>query len=211
MDSLLNFSLFTFGALAAILNPVGILPQYIMFTSELSLEEKRLTIKRASLIAGTLLLSTSLLGSIIFKVFGITAPAFKIAGGIILFVIALDMLHVKAPRSRISPEEHTEGVEKEDISAFPLAIPLIASPGSMTTVIMLGERANTLYEHLVVSIALIICLFILYLVLNQAVKVSDHLGRIGMNVLTRLMGLILAAIAVQFIIDGITTFQNAVA
>ncbi|KTD14950.1 MarC family protein [Legionella israelensis] len=200
----INFMLFSLGALIAILNPIGILPQYISFTEELSEEELKWTTKRAILTAGSFLLLVNLMGAFILQFFKITIPAFKIAGGIILFKISLDMLYVRMMRSVTSHREFEEGIAKEDVSIFPLAIPLIAGPGSITTVIMLGDEAGTMMEYIFVCFALLFCISALYLILLQARKISEHMGQIGINVMTRIMGLILAAIATQFIIDGLS-------
>ncbi len=198
-----NFAVFVFGVLIAILNPVGVLPQFISFTEGLNHQELISTTKKAVLIAGSILVIIGFTGSIILKFFMITASSFKIAGGIILFKISLDMLYVRTMRSVTSQREFAEGVKKEDISVFPLAIPLIAGPGSITTVIMLEGKAHSAIEYFIIAAALITCISILYFVLLQAEKIYSILGHIGMNVMTRLMGLILAAIATQFIINSI--------
>lgn len=186
------------------MNPAGIIPQYLAFTANLSIVDKQSAIRRALIIAAILLLSVCFLGSFLFSIFGITARAFKIAGGIILFFIAQDMLHVRTQRLKTSPAEYSEGVEKQDIAVFPLAIPLIAGPGSITTVLMLGEAASSFWQHLIIAVILLVVLFVLHFILRQAMRISEKLGTIGINVLTRLMGLILAAIAVQFVLDEIT-------
>ncbi len=197
-----NFMLLTVGALVAILNPFGILPQFLSFTDDLTEEELKHTTKRAILTAGSVLISVSVIGTLILQFFKITIPAFKIAGGIILFKIALDMLYVRMMRSVTSDREFRAGVSKEDVSIFPLAIPFISGPGSITTVIMLADEAGSIFEHAFIIISLLISAVVLYFILIQAKKINDYLGQIGVNVMTRLMGIILAAIAAQFIIDG---------
>lgn len=202
-NELLHFALLALGGLAAILNPVGIIPQYIAFTAKLSTEEKKAATKRASLVACAILVIISIAGTLIFNFFGFTAPAFKIAGGGILFIIALNMLNLRQTSSLSSPEAQREALEKEDVSVFPLAFPLIAGPGSITTVLILSERTQSPADHFTLAASILVCVFFLYLVLARSGRISDKLGRIGMNVLTRLTGLIVASISVQFILDGI--------
>ncbi len=198
-----NYALFSFGALIAILNPVGVLPQYITLTSELDHEELKSTTKKAVITAGITLIIVSLIGSFVLQFFQITLSAFKIAGGLILFKIAIDMIYARLVQSMMSQHERKEGAAKEDVSIFPLAIPLIAGPGSITTVVMLENKASSLTEHLFLIAALTTCIAMLYIVLTLAKKISYYLGHIGINIMTRIMGLILAAIATQFIINGI--------
>ncbi|VEG92506.1 MarC family protein [Legionella spiritensis] len=201
--SIINYAIFAFGALVSILNPFGILPQYIAYTASLNHQELVQTTKIALKIAGTILVAIGLIGSAFLGFFNISIPAFKITGGIILFSIAFKMLFYKDKHLLVTTDEFQEGVNKEDISVFPLAIPLIAGPGSITTVVMLEDRASSLLELGVLSIEIIICIMALYFILTQAEKIKDKLGVIGINVITRIMGLILSAIAVQFIIDSV--------
>jgi len=198
-----TFLFFAFGVLLAILNPVGILPQYLTFTAGLNKEELNYTAKRAVLTAGGVLIALSIIGSIVLNFFKITIPAFKIAGAIILFKIAFDMLYARLSSAMTTSGEKKEGVLKDDVSIFPVALPLIAGPGSMTTVIMLSEAANSLVKHLIIVAALLVSCTILYVTFLQAERISRSLGKIGMNVMTRIMGLLIASFAVQFIIDSV--------
>ncbi len=178
----------------------------------MSKPERRLVAKRASRVAFIVLLTTTLMGSLIFQAFGITLPAFRIAGGIILFLIALEMLRANPTRYRTSKEEQKEAEERDDVAIFPVGIPLLAGPGSITTALILGEQAFTWDEHLVLILVLAAGMAGVYFTLRSADRISDKIGAIGKNVLTRLMGIVLAAVAAQFVIDGlVSVFQSPTA
>jgi multiple antibiotic resistance protein len=141
-------------------------------------------------------------GNMIFRAFGITLAAFRTAGGLILWYVAMDMLHGER-RTQEGQEEVHEGQTKEDVAITPLAIPMLAGPGAISTVIVLSSEARALEELLIVYVSLVITGIVSYLVLRLGERVLIRLGRTGIRVLTRIMGLILAAVAVQFVISGI--------
>jgi multiple antibiotic resistance protein len=158
---------------------------------------------RAATAAGIVLASFGAAGAIIFKVLGVSLGAFRIAGGVLLFLLANDMLRARRSRQRTSPEEEAEGLDRADVSIFPLAIPMLAGPGATSTVMVLVSRAERVWQYAVVFAAIALTASASYAVLRGAAKVERRLGRTGMNVLQRVMGLILAATAVQFIVEGI--------
>jgi multiple antibiotic resistance protein len=180
-------------------------------TSSDSLEHRRRTALRAALAAGIVLAAFGALGGLIFRVLGISLGAFRIAGGVLLFLLANDMLRAQPSRQRTSPEEEAEGVDRPDASIFPLAIPMLAGPGATSTVMVLVSRAARAWEYLVVFGAIALTALVSYGLLRSAIQVERRLGRTGMNVLQRVMGLILAATAVQFVLEGISTVLPAVA
>jgi multiple antibiotic resistance protein len=143
-------------------------------------------------------------------VLGISLGAFRIAGGLLLFLLALDMLRAERSRQRTSPEEVAEGVERPDVSIFPLAIPMLAGPGATSTVMVLVSEALALWQKAVVVLAIAGTALLSYFILRGASVVERRLGQTGMNVLQRVMGLILAATAVQFVVDGIAAVLPAV-
>ena len=155
-----------------------------------------------------MLVAFSTLGTWILRFFGITTQAFQIAGGIIFFGIGWEML--RAQRARVSPEEESEGVEKEDVGIVPLGMPLLAGPGSITTVITLNAQAGSVLEHAAIYIAIALVLGIAWATLTAAPAVTRRMGSTGMNVLTRIMGLIVMVIGAQFVINGVTTVLRAV-
>src|SRR5262249_45961189 len=137
--------------------------------------------------------------------------AFRIAGGILLFLLAVDMLRAERSRQRTSPEEETEGIEKEDVSIFPLAIPMLAGPGATSTVMVLESRAEELWQHVVVAGALAATAALTYGIFLGSAAIERYLGRTGLNVIQRVMGLILAATAMQFVVDGIQSVLPGIA
>lgn len=196
------FFIVSFTTILSIVDPVGILPVFLAMTPGDSVEKKRSIALRATVLALFILCGLVICGSFIFRIFGISIPALRIAGGILLFRVALDMLQAQRSRSRTTPEEDAEGTAKEDISVFPLAVPLLAGPGAIASVMILAERAKGVAEVLSIHLAIILTSLIVYLVLRSGPKISELLGTIAMNVLTRLMGLFLAIISAQFVIDG---------
>ncbi|MGB6820824.1 MAG: MarC family protein, partial [Candidatus Acidiferrales bacterium] len=152
------------------------------------------------------LCSFALAGSLIFKLFGITLPAFKIAGGIILMQIGIDMLQAKQSGQRSTPEETKEGTAKEDASIIPLGMPMLAGPGAISTVMVLVGESHTLWERGIVYAAIIVSSLAGYLILAGADRVRRYLGETGIRILMRLMGLLLVALAVQFVANGLIDF-----
>lgn len=197
-----SFILIAFSTLFTIVNPIGILPVFVAVTGDASTSKKKKIALKVGITSTLILLSCSIFGSVIFEIFGISLAAFKIAGGILLFMVALEMLNAKHSRSKSTPEEHQEGAAKEDMAIFPLSIPLVAGPGAIASVFMLTDKATTLYEHGILYVVILVTMLVLFVSLRSANEIQKFLGTIGINVLTRLMGLILAAMAVQFVIDG---------
>jgi multiple antibiotic resistance protein len=142
-------------------------------------------------------------GAVIFRFLGVTLGAFKFAGGILLLLTALDMLRAQVSRTRSSAEEQKEGEEKEDIAIVPLAIPLLAGPGSVATVMVLMSRGPGFWVGIPVVGAIVITFIASYFMLRAAASVDRVLGKSGNAILQRVMGLMLAAIAIQFMVDGI--------
>lgn len=185
------------------MNPLGAVPAFIAMSAGDSQSKRVSMAKRASFISFGVLVSCAAVGGFLFRFFGITLPAVKMAGGVLLFLIAMDMLNARQSRAKGTMEEAEEGVEKDDIAVFPLAIPLLSGPGAIVTVFILVDKAKTVPEHLALYVSLAFTSLACFLVLRQAGRVVRLMGQIGQNVFSRIMGLILAAIAVQFMIDGI--------
>jgi multiple antibiotic resistance protein len=199
---MLGFATFAFTSLLAIVNPVGAVPLYIAMTGAYDEQHRRATLRRAIITALVMLVAFSTLGTLIMRFFGITTQAFQIAGGIIFFGIGWEML--QAQRSRVKPEEEAETIAKEDVGIVPLGMPLLAGPGSITTVITLNAQASTVLEHAAIYIAIVLVLGITWATLAGAPAVTRRMGSTGMNVLTRIMGLIVMVIGAQFVINGVT-------
>ena len=178
------FLVVAFSTLFAIVNPFAALPPFLAMTVGESVEKRRQIAWRASMVAGGILAGCALLGAFVFKFFGITLPALKIAGGILLFFVAFDMINARPSRTKQTAEEQTEGVQKEDIAVFPLAIPLLAGPGSIVSVFVLADQAHTWPRQIALYAAILITVFLIHMTLREAHRVTRYLGRIGMNVLS---------------------------
>jgi multiple antibiotic resistance protein len=202
---ILSFTLSTVTTLLMVVDAPAAAPLYLSMTESDSGEQMRRTAFRAALAAGIVLAAFGAVGGLIFQILGISLGAFRIAGGVLLFLLAVDMLRAKPSRQRTTPEEEAEGVERPDVSIFPLAIPMLAGPGATSTVMVLVSRAERVWQYVVVFAAIVLTQLISYWVLRSAARVERRLGRTGMNVLQRVMGLILAATAVQFVVDGFST------
>jgi len=161
------------------------------------------TIKRATISVALILLVSAAAGEHLLDFFGITINAFRTAGGLLILLMGISMLHGKQSHVQHSPEEAKSARDKEDISVVPLAIPLMAGPGAISLVILDANKVSGWLGDVKLAIAIISVAIISWLVLFIAEKMRDKLGTIGLNIVSRIMGLILAAIGVQFMADGI--------
>ena len=196
------FALLCFTSLLAIINPLSATPMYLALTQGYAPERRRSTLHSAILTAFLVLVVFALLGGYIFQVFGITLDAFRIAGGIIFFGIGMDMLQAKRSRVKATEAEEAEAVTREAVGITPLGIPMITGPGAITTVMVLMTQANTPVRVGVVFAAVAAVLAISYAVLSAAPQILRFFGQTGLNVMTRIMGLLVTVIGVQFVVDG---------
>lgn len=201
-QDLAAFALLCLTSLLAIVNPLSATPMYLALTDGYTDEHRRRTIRSAVLTAFTVLTVFALLGGTIFQVFGITIHAFRIAGGIIFFGIGMDMLQAKRSRGKTTEEEELEGMVKEEVGVTPLGIPMITGPGAITTVMVLMTQAREPIYVGAVFAAIMVVLGITFIVLSAAPRVLRFFGQTGLNVMTRIMGLLVTVIAVQYIVDG---------
>lgn len=159
---------------------------------------------RGVLIAGVILLLFGLLGNPILEVFGITIPALRTAGGLLLFLIAIDMVFARhSGGTGTTDQEEVEARQREDIAVFPLAMPLLAGPGAISAVILLTTGTKNDWEFWAVIVAIIVILFLAWLTLLVAIPIQRLLGVTGLAVVSRVVGILLSALAVQFVFDGI--------
>jgi multiple antibiotic resistance protein len=189
-------------ALFAIMNPFGAIPIFLSLTADNTPAERRRIGAVAALAVLVALLTTALVGQHVLSFFGISIGAFRTAGGLIILVLALSMLHGRQSSVHHSPVEQQDGEAKDDPAVFPLAIPLIAGPGSIATVILYSGQAPGLAGYVVIGATIALLCLVLGLALRLAAPLSGLLGPTGMNVATRLMGMLLAAIAVEMIAAG---------
>ncbi len=201
---LLGYIIHAAVSIFAVMNPLGNVPIFLSLTDGDTQAEQRRTARKAILIAFTILMIFLIFGHFIFTVFGITIAAFRVAGGILIFSIAYHLLQGKASHAHAPhPEEHAEGVEKDDISVTPLGTPLLAGPGTIATAMALAGGPSLVLDSLSVIIAVVVVLGGTYGILHYAGWINQHLGKTEMNVVTRLMGLLLAIIAVQMAVSGL--------
>lgn len=210
MRDLIGFTILAFTSLLAIVNPISSVPMYLAMTIGYDRARRRATLRRAILTAFFLLVAFAALGTWIMQFFGITTQAFQIAGGIILFGIGWDMLQARRSPVKTTQEEEDEGAAKDDVGIIPLGIPTLAGPGGITTVIALNAQATDVPTHAAVYLAIVLVLGICWLVLTAAPAIIRHMGQTGMNVLTRLMGLIVMVVGAQFIINGVTVVMRGI-
>lgn len=205
LTAVLSFTFSTLTTLLLVVDAPAAVPLFLSMTESDTLEHKRRTAFRASVAGGIVLAAFGALGGVIFRVLGISLGAFRVAGGVLLFLLAIDMLRAQRSRQRTSPEEEAEGLDRPDISIFPLAIPMLAGPGATSTVMVLVSRAEHPWQYVVVFSAIAMTSLISLGLLRSGLRVERRLGQTGMNVLQRVMGLILAATAVQFVVEGVAT------
>lgn len=203
MTDALGFALLAFTSLLAMVDPIGLIPIFLTATAGYSEEHRRATVKRAMLASFVILTVFGMIGAWIFKAFNVTPHAFRVAGGIVLFRIGLDMLQAKRSRTRTSKEEEDASAEKEDIAIVPLSVPLIAGPGAMTALVALMSEAKTLTAQISIYVAIALVLTITGVSLVAAPRIARYMGPNGMNVTERIIALLVTVIGAQFILDGI--------
>jgi len=190
-------------ALFFVVDPLGLVPIFIALTEGKSDERRAAIARKASLIFVALVSFFAVGGGLLFRTLGVSLAAFKIAGGLLLALTALDMLRGHEPVARTSDGEMDEAAQKHDIAVVPLAMPLLAGPGAIATVMVLTSRAHTVVDVGIVLLAIVITGVATYAILAASTAIARVLGKSGRTILERVMGLVLAAIAVQFVVDGI--------
>jgi multiple antibiotic resistance protein len=202
---LLSFSLLCLSSIIIIVNPLGATLTYISLTENLEKQVKEQIIRDACTIALSILILVGIAGTIILQILGISLEAFQIAGGILLFGIGMEMVYAKTSRTKLTATEKYESRDNEDIAVMPLAIPMIAGPGAITTTIVFTNNASSLpfIAHIVIFGAIGIAIAITYFMMRNAEYIMSKIGQRQYRVINRLLGMILIAIAVQFVITGI--------
>lgn len=197
--------LLAFGTLFVIVDPVGMLPFFVSLTQGFSPGDRVYVIRRSTVFATGLLMGFALLGRYIFLLLHFTIYSFEIAGGVLLFAIAFDMLFGETPRTKLSPLDRDELLSRrEEVGIVPLGMPLLAGPGAISSVVIYAQGAEgSLSTTAAVYIAIGLAMAVSYVVLRLGVQILERAGRVGLMAVSRVMGLLLAAIAVQFAIDGV--------
>jgi len=203
----LTFTISAFVTFFTIIDPVGLAPVVVALTAHLSEAQRKLIITRATLISAGIIAFFALVGRFLLDRLGISLYAFDIAGGLLLFLIAVDMLFGRQSGTRETKAESEEAMTREDVSVFPLAIPLIAGPGTIaTTILYVDLAAPHPLELLAVAAAISSTLLVAWLVMRSSIDIIRLFGRTGILVLSRILGILLAALAIQFILNAVVLF-----
>ncbi|HSO87875.1 MAG TPA: MarC family protein, partial [Draconibacterium sp.] len=201
MTETLSFALLCFTSLFTLINPLGTMPVFMAMTSELTIDQRTKTARKASLVALFTIIAFALTGQLLFNFFGISVNSFRIVGGVIFFIMGMDMLQARLSQVKIKENEVKSYIS--DISITPLAIPMICGPGAITSVIVLMEDANSLPKQIALFASIILIIWLTYIILFSSSKLIKLLGQTGINVMMRIMGLIVMVIAVEFFFSGL--------
>ncbi len=192
-----------FPSILSIVDPLALVPIYLAMVGGEARAEQRRVAMRATVTMTIVLATFATGGEVLFHFFGITIPAFKIAGGVLLFFNALEMIHAKALESRATAEEQSEAKTRADVAIIPLGIPLLSGPGAIATATMWSTRARTIADRLALYGSILAVAMVTIVALFFASGLVRLFKQTGINIATRVMGLILAATAAQFVVDGV--------
>jgi multiple antibiotic resistance protein len=197
-----RFSVLALSSIFFLVDPFAALPTFLAVTAGSDAPRRKRIARKASLTALIFLSAFAVAGQYIFKMFGITLPAFEIAGGVILLLIGLDMLEAKRSPTQEATGDTEAAASKEDAGIVPLGIPMLAGPGAIASVMVLVGQAQTMWQMAAILGSIFITAVICYLVLGNSDKVARALGETGIRILVRIMGLLLVALAVQYFVNG---------
>lgn len=201
MNELMAFGLLCFTSLFTLINPIGTMPIFMTMTSSLNNESRNKTAKKASIVAFFIIIAFAFSGQLLFNFFGISVHSFRIVGGVIFFIMGMDMLQARLGQVKIKDSEIKSYIS--DISITPLAIPMICGPGALTNAIVLMQQAESYDKKVVLIVIIFVVILLTYLILLSSSRIIKLLGETGNNVLMRLMGLIVMVIAVEFFFSGL--------
>jgi multiple antibiotic resistance protein len=192
----------TFGLIFALIDPLGYVPLFLAMTAADSSERRQKMLRRACITAFSVLVGFVLFGNWILAFFHVSIPALQISGGLILLFIGFEMLNLLHSKVALTPSEETEASQKDDISIVPLAIPMLSGPASIVAVVVSSAKQPDLGNYVAVILSVLLTLLITYFVLGASERIMKVVGITGVNAASRIMGLLLCAMAVQFVIDG---------
>lgn len=201
--TLLSSYLHVFAALFVIVNPIGAIPLFIGYTRNQSPAERRSTARTTAVAVAIVLIVSIFFGDHLLQFFGIGLPSFRVGGGILILLMAIAMLNAQQGGARYTAEEGREGELKDNIAVVPLAIPILAGPGAISTTIIYAHKAHDAVDIVMLVCAALMVAGAVATALHLADPIANRLGRTGINIATRIMGLILAAVAVEFIAEGL--------
>ncbi|MEZ8968332.1 YchE family NAAT transporter [Vibrio breoganii] len=192
-----------FVGLFAIVNPVGIMPIFVSLTNHLSPEERIKTASTANIAVAVILIVSLFAGQMLLDVFSISLDSFRIAGGLLLVSIAFAMMNGQLGEQKQNKQEKAESISKEQVGVVPLAMPLMAGPGAISSTIVFGSNHTGPIDYVAVTITVVVFSFCCWVLFRSAPFIVRFLGQTGINVITRIMGLILGALGIEFIASGI--------
>lgn len=201
MEELISFALLCFTSFFTLINPLGTMPIFMTMTADLDSSQRNKTARKASFVSFATIVIFAFSGQLLFNFFGISVNSFRVVGGVIFFIMGMDMLQARLGNVKIKESEIKKYVN--DISVTPLAIPMICGPGALTNAIVLMEDAVSIEKKVILFLSVVVVMLITYLILLSSSKIIRALGETGNNVMMRLMGLIVMVIAVEFFFSGI--------
>ena len=201
MNDLFTFGLLAFTSFFTLINPLGTMPIFMTMTSDLDTRQRSQTARKAAIVAFFTILFFAFSGQLLFNFFGISVNSFRVVGGVIFFIMGMDMLQARLNKVKVKESEVKSYVN--DISITPLAIPMICGPGAITNAIVLMEDAQTLAQKTTLIISIFLVILLTYVILYSSSRIIKLLGETGNNVMMRLMGLIVMVIAVEFFFSGL--------
>ncbi|WP_121667050.1 MarC family protein [Mesonia aquimarina] len=201
MNELLGFGLLAFTSFFTLINPLGTMPIFMTMTKDLNKHDRTHTAKKASIVACITIIIFAFSGQLLFSFFGISVDSFRIVGGVIFFLMGMDMLQARLASIKVQEDKVKTYIN--DISITPLAIPMICGPGALTNAIVLMQDAESIEKRAVLIATIILVMFVTYVILFSSSKIIKLLGETGNNVMMRLMGLIVMVIAVEFFFSGL--------
>jgi multiple antibiotic resistance protein len=206
--TLTEYTLLATSSLFVIIDPLATIPAFLAMTPTDSPQQRIRMARLACCVSAGVLIAFALAGKWIFKFLGITMPAFQIAASIVLLLVALDMLRAQRSRVHETSEETAAGVEKTDIAIAPLAIPMLAGPGAISTAILLHNQAANLTQRVALYVCIVVVCLASYLVLRVSAHGAKWLSPIAMNLTVRIMGLLLCAVAIQFMVNALKELKT---
>jgi multiple antibiotic resistance protein len=207
--SLFGYALLAASSLFVIIDPIAAVPAFLAMTPADTPEQRARTARLACCVSAGVLIAFALGGKWIFKFLGITMPAFQLAASVVLLLVALDMLRAQRSRVHETSEETAAGIEKTDIAITPLAIPMLAGPGAISTAILLNNQAVGIHQHAMLLVCIVGVCLASYIILRLSARGAQWLSPIAMSIATRIMGLLLAAVALQFAINAVSDLNPA--
>lgn len=201
MSELITFGVLVFTSFFTLINPLGTMPIFMTMTGNLDQKNRTKTARKASIAAWITIIVFAFSGQLLFNFFGISVNSFRIVGGVIFFLMGMDMLQARLGKVKVKDSDVK--VYVDDISITPLAIPMISGPGALTNAIVMMEDADTIEKKIVLILVITGVMLLTYLILFSSSKIIKILGNTGNNVLMRLMGLIVMVIAVEFFFSGL--------